>query len=167
MRTAVLVLAAGYAATVAASGNPAELNATLRNNAGGETGWARLQQAGADVRMRLEVKNLSPGMHGVHIHTVGRCDAPDFATAGAHWNPAARQHGKNNPSGAHMGDLPNLIIDAKGRGTLIATLRGTTIAALRDADGSALVVHAAADDYRTDPSGNSGARVACGVLGTS
>ena len=164
-----LVLAVAYAPNLPAAAptkGPAEARVTFRDAAGREVGWARLQQAGADVRMRLEGNHLSPGSHGVHVHTVGRCDAPDFASAGAHWNPVGRQHGRNNPAGAHMGDLPNLMVDGKGNGTLVTTLRGTTLAALRDADGSAVVIHAAADDYRTDPSGNSGARIACGVVGS-
>ena len=166
----LLVLAAAYAPSVPAatpSNNPAEARITLHDAMGGEIGWARLQQVGADVRIRLEASRLTPGTHGLHIHTVGKCDAPDFATAGAHWNPTSREHGKDNPAGMHTGDLPNFMVDEKGRGTLITTLRGTSLAALRDADGSAIVIHAAADDYRTDPSGNSGARIACGVLNAS
>lgn len=120
------------------------------------------------LHLQIEATGLPPGTYGAHIHTTGRCDAPDFASAGGHWNPMSRQHGSENPQGSHMGDLPNLVVAANGRGTLSAdiphgTLRGGDHGVL-DADGAAVVIHAGPDDYRTDPSGNSGARVACGVL---
>jgi Cu-Zn family superoxide dismutase len=98
------------------------------------------------------------------VHTTGLCDAPDFTTAGPHWNPTAMKHGTMNPQGPHEGDLPNLIVGTDGRGTLGITIPGATMAGLFDTDGSALVVHAGADDLMTDPSGNSGGRIACGVL---
>ena len=110
---------------------------------------------------------LSPGAHGVHLHTTGSCTAPDFASAGAHLNPGGHQHGTSNPAGPHLGDLPNITVGSAGTGTVSATLSGTredVLARLFDADGTAVVVHANADDYRTDPSGNSGGRIACGVL---
>ena len=112
----------------------------------------------------LDASALPPGTHGAHIHMVGRCDAPDFTTAGGHWNPTSKQHGTMNPAGPHEGDLPNLIVGTDGRGTLAITIPGATMAGLLDADGSAMVVHAGADDLRTDPSGNSGGRIACGVF---
>jgi Cu-Zn family superoxide dismutase len=170
MGTSFLVaIVAAYApgsAQTAQAASATEARVTLHDPSGAEAGWARLQQSGNDVVMRIEAKSLSPGMHGVHIHTVGKCEAPDFASAGGHWNPAGRQHGKYNPAGAHMGDAPNLIVDGAGKGTLLTTLKGASLAALRDADGSAIVIHAVADDYLTDPSGNSGARIVCGVIGS-
>jgi Cu-Zn family superoxide dismutase len=116
------------------------------------------------VRVDVAAEGLPPGTHGIHVHTTGRCEAPAFASAGPHWNPTARQHGRKNPEGAHHGDLPNISIGADGRGTLQFTLADAEFAQLFDADGAALVVHAAADDERTDPSGNSGGRIACGVI---
>jgi Cu/Zn superoxide dismutase len=109
------------------------------------------------------------GEHGIHIHAVGACDAPGFTTAGGHFNPAARQHGLNNPAGAHGGDLPNLVLSSDGSGTYAATDDRIALAAgaantIFDADGAAIVIHAGPDDYLTDPAGNSGARLACGVL---
>jgi Cu-Zn family superoxide dismutase len=105
----------------------------------------------------------------VHLHQTGRCDAPDFASAGPHWNPTSHQHGRLNPQGPHLGDLPNLQVAANGSGRIdfvVPVPAGTAAGAnpLLDADGTALVIHAAADDLWTDPSGNSGARIACGVL---
>ena len=110
---------------------------------------------------------MSQGTHGLHLHMVGRCDPPGFETAGGHLNPGMRQHGTENPAGAHFGDLPNLIVGGAGAATVTAALQGTraeVLAQIFDADGTAVVVHAGPDDYRTDPSGNSGSRIACGVL---
>jgi Cu-Zn family superoxide dismutase len=99
----------------------------------------------------------------MHIHSVGKCETPDFKTAGGHLNPTMKQHGVDNPMGSHQGDLPELSIGADGSGHGVFTAH-TSLAALFDADGASFVVHAAADDNKTDPSGNSGARVLCGVL---
>ena len=95
---------------------------------------------------------------------MGRCDPPDFASAGAHWNPAGKKHGMNNPAGPHAGDMPNVEVAANGVLSATLTLAGASMASLLDADGAALVIHAVADDYVTDPSGNSGARIACAVI---
>ncbi len=120
------------------------------------------------LQVTVNASGLTPGVHGVHIHTVGTCTAPDFASAGGHWNPTAKHHGMENPDGAHMGDLPNIEIGADGTGTLTFTMRGASLSGgdipLIDADGAAIVVHAGPDDMKTDPSGNSGGRVACGVI---
>ena len=123
---------------------------------------------GAGLIVRVALRDFRPGAYGVHLHSVGRCDGPDFQTAGAHWNPTGAAHGRDNPAGAHMGDLPNVTVGSDGAGSLEFTVKGATLTTganpLLDADGAALVIHAKADDYRTDPSGNSGARVACAVL---
>jgi superoxide dismutase, Cu-Zn family len=109
----------------------------------------------------------SQGTYGMHIHAVGKCQGPDFTTAGPHWNPAMKQHGRDNPMGAHRGDLPNVVASADGKLTLEQKiddfmLEGTD--GLLDADGAALIIHEKADDYRTDPTGNSGKRIICGVF---
>ena len=130
---------------------------------GADRGRAKLVVVGGGLRVTVAGVGLSPGDHGLHIHSVGLCDAPDFKTAGAHWNPTLKMHGRDNPMGVHSGDLPNLTIGADGRGSVTFTLPGT-MASLMDADGASIVVHAAADDYMTDPSGNSGGRIACGVF---
>jgi Cu-Zn family superoxide dismutase len=108
----------------------------------------------------IEASGLTPGPHGLHLHAVGRCDVPDFTTAGPHWNPASRKHGTDNPDGPHLGDLPNLKVGADGRGSVTLSVPPAFV----DADGAAVVIHAAADDNRTDPSGNSGARIACAAF---
>jgi Cu-Zn family superoxide dismutase len=119
--------------------------------------------------VRIEAAGLRPGTYGAHVHAVGRCDPPDFASAGPHWNPTGQQHGSQNPQGAHKGDLPNLMVGADGRGSVELVIPGVSLrgsrAPMLDADGAALVVHERADDYRTDPTGNSGGRIACGVFG--
>jgi Cu-Zn family superoxide dismutase len=136
----------------------------LVNSAGQSIGTVRAWQTAGGVSFRVSASGLPHGLHGLHVHAVGRCDPPDFKTAGAHWNPAGKQHGMNNPAGPHAGDLPNVEVAANGVLNATVTLPGTTMASLLDADGAALVVHAVADDYRTDPSGNSGSRIACAVL---
>jgi len=142
---------------------------TLRDGSGRTVATALLSPATGGVQVVMSVNGLPAGAHGVHVHQTGRCDAPEFTTAGGHFNPASRQHGFENPDGAHAGDLPNLTVEADGRGNLSGVARGVTLegsgaTSLRKPGGTALVVHAAADDYRTDPSGNSGARIACGVV---
>ena len=141
--------------------------ATLRLASGLPGGTAQLLASGTQVNISIAVVGLAPGTHGAHLHMTGSCEAPDFASAGAHLNPGGHQHGMSNPAGPHLGDLPNVTVGSGGTGTVSATLPGTreeVLAQLFDGDGTAVVVHANADDYRTDPSGNSGGRIACGVL---
>ncbi|MGL4543845.1 MAG: superoxide dismutase family protein [Polymorphobacter sp.] len=131
-------------------------------------GTATLSQTGSATRIQAVVSGLAPGSYAIHLHAVGKCEAPGFTTAGPHFNPTTHQHGTANPAGPHLGDLPNVAVGADGTGridALIAALqiRGGAVP-LIDADGAAIVVHAGPDDYKTDPSGNSGARIACGAL---
>jgi superoxide dismutase, Cu-Zn family len=157
-----MVESAGPAAAPAA-------NAELRDAAGRVRARAEAEEVGQGVRIRVEAAEMASGAYGAHVHTVGRCDPPAFTSAGAHWNPGGRQHGKDNPQGMHLGDLPNLMVGNDGRGSLeyIIPNAGLRTGAnpMLDGDGASVVIHAAPDDYRTDPSGNSGARTACGVLG--
>ena len=131
-------------------------------------GIARLEQRPAGTQVTVAVEGMAPGTYGVHLHAVGKCDAPDFKSAGGHFNPTMKQHGHDNPMGAHEGDLPNVVVGANGRGSFVEQLTDLTLtggtAPLLDADGAAVVVHAGPDDYKTDPAGNSGNRIACGVL---
>jgi Cu-Zn family superoxide dismutase len=142
----------------------------LRDASGTIRARATAEQVGDSIRVRVESIAMTQGAYGAHVHTTGRCDAPGFTTAGPHWNPTAQQHGKDNPQGMHKGDLPNLLVGTDGRGSFEYTIPNATIAGqgpnlLLDQDGAAVVVHQGADDFRTDPSGNSGNRIACGVLG--
>jgi Cu-Zn family superoxide dismutase len=141
--------------------------AMLRTADGADVGRATATDAAGGLRVTVDVKDLPAGTHGAHAHTVGRCDAPTFETAGPHWNPTSMKHGTMNPQGPHYGDMPNIIIDSGGRGTVAATIPGATLAGLLDADGAAFVIHAGPDDLKTDPSGNSGGRIACGVFQAS
>jgi Cu-Zn family superoxide dismutase len=146
--------------------------ATKRNAAGDSGGVAQLtsNDDGA-VHLVVNVRGMPAGQHGIHFHAVAACDGaaqPPFGSAGGHHNPLSRQHGLDNADGPHAGDLPNLTVAADGTGSLDAVTPRATLrsgpASLFDADGSALVIHAGADDQKTDPAGNSGARVACGVI---
>lgn len=162
---ALIALAlAGCATTTTKSRNLA--TAELADASGRPVGTAVFSRRGNETLINLSVAGTPGAVHGLHLHAVGKCETP-FTSAGPHLNPGGHQHGKDNPMGSHLGDLPNVTIGQNGVGTADASL-GTNAAAidaaLFDADGSAIVLHAAADDYRTDPSGNSGPRIACGVL---
>lgn len=142
-------------------------SAKLVHANGMPAGTAILTASGDRLTLSIVAAGMPEGLHGAHLHMVGKCEQPGFTSAGGHLNPAARQHGAHNPAGSHLGDLPNLAIDAQGKGTLSVELNATRAeaeAALFDADGAAVVIHASPDDYKTDPTGNSGARIACGVL---
>ncbi|WP_411282495.1 superoxide dismutase family protein [Gemmatimonas sp.] len=146
------------------------VTAKIVDGNGRELGVLTLADAGAAISVDGTLRGLTPGVHGMHIHAVGRCDGPDFASAGPHWSPTPKQHGSTNEAGPHHGDLMNLTVGADGSvvvkmSTPAGSLRGEN--PLLDADGAAIVIHATADDYKTDPSGNSGARVACGVVSGS
>ena len=134
----------------------AATSAPLVRGDGSQVGSASL----AGDQLTVQANGLAAGAHGLHLHAVGRCDGPDFTSAGAHWNPTNRKHGAENPDGPHLGDLPNLVVGDDGLGRVTLTLPPGFL----DADGAAVVIHAAADDHRTDPSGNSGARIACAAL---
>ena len=142
--------------------------AELMNSSGQRMGTVTLVQRGDSVELQVEATGLEPGAHGIHFHQVGLCETPGFTSAGGHFNPLDKQHGLESPTGAHAGDLPNLEADASGKASYKTTTNRVTLGegqlSIFDADGTALVIHASADDQVTDPAGNSGARVACGVL---
>lgn len=139
-------------------------SAVLRDASGVEQGTVTATAVTTGIRIDLAVSGVSPGPRGVHVHTTGAC-TPTFAAAGGHWNPDGHAHGLLAEGGQHAGDMPNIEVGADGRGTLTYTLGGgATFAGLLDADGSAFVVHAGPDDQLTDPTGNSGDRIACGVF---
>jgi superoxide dismutase, Cu-Zn family len=155
---------------VATANDVMAATATLHDAAGAEVGAVQLtSNDDGSVHLVVSVRGLPAGTHGIHFHALGVCDsASAFASAGGHFNPRDQHHGLENPAGPHAGDLPNLVVNADGTGLMDvvtgrATLRSGP-ATLFDADGTAIVIHAGADDQKTDPSGNSGARVACGVV---
>lgn len=148
---------------------------TLVDGTGKQIGTVQLVQTAGGVAVMVSVTGvgaLVPGDHGIHFHAVGTCDGPDFTSAGGHFNPTNKQHGVDNPNGPHAGDLPNFTVGpstaSQGGYTFTATTSMITLTpgatSIFDADGTALVIHAGMDDEKTDPAGNSGARVACAVL---
>ena len=148
--------------------SPLSGHADIVNAQGQKIGTAMIRPSDNGVRIDVEVSQLSPGTHGIHIHTVGKCEGPAFASAGGHFNPTSKKHGKENPEGAHAGDLLNIEVGADGTGkaSLLApnAMLGEGPNSLFHEGGTALVIHEKADDYKTDPAGNSGARIACGVI---
>jgi Cu-Zn family superoxide dismutase len=166
-----VVLSAVGVGTAVAQGTGA--TAQLQDAEGNAVGTAEFTEVPGGVLVAVRARGLDPGEHGIHLHETGACDDPPaFDSAGGHINPAGAQHGLENPRGPHAGDLPDLSVAADGTAAYEATtdrvtLSGSGAAPLLDGDGSALVVHAAKDDQVTDPTGNSGDRVACGVIGAS
>jgi Cu-Zn family superoxide dismutase len=147
---------------------PARVTATLQSGRGEPVGEAVLSETPHGVLITATLHDLPPGEHGFHIHEHGRCIAP-FESAGGHFNPKHARHGFRNAKGAHAGDLPNVIVPEDGKAKVEIMAYGVTLAkgkpsSLLDQDGTALVIHAGPDDYRTDPAGNSGDRLACGVV---
>ena len=141
--------------------------ATITDAAGHNLGSLMLADGSGGITVSGMLRGLPPGDHGIHIHTTGACDAPAFTTAGGHWNPTTKMHGSQNPAGPHFGDMMNITVGADSSAAVQLTTAGGSLHGadmLMDADGAAVVVHAKGDDYKTDPSGNSGDRVACGVI---
>lgn len=171
MRPTFFVTAAFGAALIA----PLAACETAREPAGGppmalvnsscqSIGSVRAWQTAGGVSFHIEASGLPHGVHGIHVHPIGRCDPPDFSTAGTHWNPTGRQHGLNNPQGPHAGDMPNVTVAANGVLSETVILPNATMAQLLDQDGSSIMLHANADDYVSQPAGNSGAKIACAVI---
>jgi Cu-Zn family superoxide dismutase len=146
----------------------ATASADIRDSGGRTLARASATEVGDAVRVRIDAAGLPAGIYGAHIHTTGNCTPPTFDSAGPHWNPTQRQHGRDNPQGRHLGDLPNLMVGTNGQGSFEFTIAGASLGSgprpILDGDGAAVVVHARADDNRTDPSGNSGTRIGCGTL---
>ena len=159
----------GQAPTGTTGSRPAATaSANLVDAQGRSVGQAFLQQTPQGVLLKLDLKNATPGIHGLHVHDVGRCDSPSFESAGGHFNPTNRQHGFVNPRGAHAGDLPNIEVPATTQHSVEYFLADITIdpgpRSLSDQNGSSIVIHAAKDDHATDPAGESGDRLACGPI---
>ena len=166
----VVALACGATSSATTVSSPALVaHAVLLDQTGARVGTAEFREdpTGA-VRIDVSVVGSTPGRHGLHIHAVGACSGAAFADAGGHFNPSTSHHGLSNATGPHAGDLPNIELLSNGAGRLQVTTSRVTLrpsaTSLLDSDGSALVMHAAEDDQLTDPSGNSGARVACGPI---
>ncbi len=167
LRAVTASLAVLLAPLVAGAAGPAA-RATLKDAQGTDVGTATFEPVKGGVQIAVSVAGLPPGKHGFHLHAAGKCEPPDFKSAGPHLNPTGKQHGHKNPQGAHAGDLPNLTVGKDGKGKATYTAKGVTLgegpASLLGPEGTALVVHADPDDEKTDPAGNAGARIACGVV---
>jgi len=172
MRLSLPILSAAFLVS-AAIPSPAAAqtaHADIVNAQGATIGHAKFTAASDGVKISVTVSQLTPGEHGIHIHNVGKCDGPAFTTAGGHFNPTNAHHGIHNGQDPHphVGDLPNLAVSEKGTGKLNFTAAGATISegpnSLFHEGGTSLIIHAKPDDLMSDPSGNSGDRIACGVI---
>lgn len=164
---ALAVLATTGCATTYEDAESQVGSAALVDRNGNPVGTANLYMQAGEVTVSVSLSGLPQGMHAVHLHTTGDCSADDFTSAGGHLNPMGNQHGSLNPQGAHLGDLPNAEVSDAGIGTVSTILDGsaeTVLAQIFDADGTAMVVHEGPDDYRSDPAGAAGSRIACGVF---
>jgi superoxide dismutase, Cu-Zn family len=157
-------MAADSPAPDTAGGN---VTATVQNASGREVGTLTLTDAAPGISVSGRLTGLPPGEHAIHLHQTGKCDPPKFEAAGDHWNPTNAAHGTKAPKGPHLGDLLNLTVGKDSSVTVQATSPGGTLRGetpLLDQDGASVVIHSGRDDYRSQPSGNSGDKIACGVV---
>lgn len=164
--SAVLMFAS---ASYAKEGTTHSATAIMKDGNGNNVGLATFtEDTSGLVHINVSVKGLTPGLHGIHIHETGNCTGPSFTSAGGHYNPLGKEHGLNNPKGPHAGDLPNLNVGEDGTGHMNVTTDRVTLSpgptTLFTANGTSLVIHAGPDDQMTNPAGNSGARIACGII---
>jgi len=141
----------------------------MKDASGRNVGSAALKSAGKGIEIKLNLYDMPAGEHAIHIHQNAKCDPPDFKSAGPHFNPERKKHGLENPEGPHAGDMPNFIVDHNGKARNL-TVRDPNVTLGKGSDsvfsngGTALVIHAKADDMKADPAGNAGDRIACGVI---
>ena len=163
-----LTLALFVMLLVLPSRSAAKTKVDLKDAQGKEVGSIVIWDQGPGVSLDLHLHDLTPGVHAIHFHQVPKCEAPDFKSAGGHFNPENKKHGFDSPDGYHAGDMTNFTVDAGGKAEVHLEDKEVTLKdgphSLLGGSGAAIVVHAKADDYKTDPSGNSGDRVACGVI---
>jgi len=158
-----------YCLAASAASAPKSATVSMTDSQGKKVGSVTIRPAGTGVVLELNLKHMPPGEHAIHFHEVAKCDPPDFKSAGPHFNPEKKEHGLQNPKGHHAGDMENFTVTAKGNATQIhITDRDVTLGGGPNSifanGGTSIVVHAKPDDMHTDPSGNSGDRIACGVV---
>ena len=171
MRLHTLLAVAGslvLSFSFSAAAQKATVKVDLSDGQGKSVGTAELSPAAKGVSINLNLMNLTPGEHAIHVHTAAKCEGPAFASAGPHLNPDMKHHGLQNPDGPHAGDMPNFTVAADGTAKTTVVAPGVTMGddshSVFSAGGTALVIHANADDMKSDPAGNAGARVACGLI---
>jgi len=161
--TATLVISIAFSAAAQKS-----VKTELKDGMGNSVGTAELSAAPKGVTISLNLTNLPPGPHGIHIHAVAKCEGPAFTTAGGHLNPDMKHHGLDNPEGPHAGDMPNITVGGDGKLVTKIVAPGVTMGdgpnSIFAGGGTALVIHAMMDDQKSDPAGMAGARIACGVI---
>ncbi|HEY7221615.1 MAG TPA: superoxide dismutase family protein [Candidatus Binatia bacterium] len=168
MGISMLAAAISLFSLIATANAQERARADLKNASGKTVGTAMLRQMKEGVSISIQITDLAPGLHAVHIHSVGKCEGPAFASAGGHFNPLNMKHGLKSPDGPHAGDLPDLYVNKDGVGRYQVLVQSVTLdpgkLSIVDAGGKSIVIHATADDNVTDPAGNSGDRIACGVI---
>ncbi|OEH94022.1 superoxide dismutase family protein [Bacillus solimangrovi] len=166
----IMIVLLFLTACMQANANPSSMEVEMYNPDGDPTGKAKLQEEANGVKIELDLSGLDSGWHGIHIHEQGKCEGPDFKSAGGHYNTEDKEHGLLNPKGPHVGDLPNIEADSSGKVKVDLLARDVTLKegknSLLKKGGTALIVHDGADDGMTQPAGDGGERIMCGEIKT-
>jgi Cu-Zn family superoxide dismutase len=168
MRKIILLLSLFSLVSAKGVAKGSGITVDVKDAKGKDVGTVKIKSIATGVELKLNFRGLVPGEHAIHFHQNAKCDAPDFKTAGPHFNPEGKKHGLENPEGAHAGDMLNFTADDKGNASATIVNKGVNLGtdahSLYSNGGTALVVHAKADDMKSDPAGNAGDRIACGAI---